>query len=354
MKSYREIYVSSPVPFDRGKQHGEQAKAEIANIISGYKDLFSKVSEYTWDDLLSIAKEYVSYLGGKADNELEEMRGIAEGAGVLLEEVVVLNTRYEFLRAPKADSECTSYGVLPEKSADGWTICGQNWDTNAFVGEDAYVLHIDECNGLRIVGVTEPGQLIRSGMNNYGISINANTILTKSDYRGLGMPTNVLRRQVLTKRNFAEVEELINSYEYAVSCNYMVGSKEGIIADFEVTPKEIFKITPKDGIIAHGNDCVVDPSVDRDYPPYEKYHRHFRGQRLQRILSEAGKVGTADIENCLKDHYHYPYSVCFHPDPDYPKKTVKTIMSCLYCLDPGYALICRGNPCEGEFHRYDC
>ena len=38
--------------------------------------------------LLSIAKEYVSYLGGKADNELEEMRGIAEGAGVLLEKLL--------------------------------------------------------------------------------------------------------------------------------------------------------------------------------------------------------------------------------------------------------------------------
>ena len=63
-----------------------------------------------------------------------------------------------------------------------------NWDTNAFVGEDAYVLHIDECNGLRIVELLNRVQLIRSGMNNYGISTKRQHHTDKSDYRASECP----------------------------------------------------------------------------------------------------------------------------------------------------------------------
>lgn len=352
---YREIFTRSPNAYERGVQHGEQVKAEILAVIEGYRDLFSRAGGYTWNELKAIAEKYIAYLSGKMDDLLDEARGIAEGAKVDFAEVMILNTRYELLKFPKENSECTGFALTPQATEAKETIAGQNWDTRAFVGKHIYVLHIDEMNGTKIVGLTEPGQLIRSGMNSHGISTNSMNLLSIYDTRDIGMPTNFARRRILQKKCFAEAEEFLKDCEFTVSCNYLIGSKEGIVADFEACPKELFKVLPLDGVLGHGNDFVIDPSVDRDCPVYSKHPRHFRGQRLHRLLlEERGKITVEYIQSCLSDHYNHPYSVCFHGDPN-DKRTadIHTIASVLYCLDRGYALICKGNPCEGKYEQYD-
>ncbi len=68
------------------------------------------------------------------------MRDIAEGAGISLAAVGMLNARYENAftffgkdarsldRAAGEASGCTTFGALPEATADGGTWIGQNWD----------------------------------------------------------------------------------------------------------------------------------------------------------------------------------------------------------------------------------
>ena len=355
MARYKEVFVKSSDPFERGVQHGSHVKDEILAVIEGYKELFSKGQGYTWGELKDIAGKYVQFLSGDMDDLLQEAKGIAEGAGVEFAEVMILNTRYELLKFPKPQAECTGFAVTPLATEGKETIAGQNWDTRRFVGENLYVLHIDEANGTKIVGLTEPGQLIRSGMNSHGISTNSMNLLSIYDSRDVGMPTNFARRRILQKKSFAEVESFLESCRFTVSCNYLIGSREGIVADFEACPKEIFRVDPTDGVLGHGNDFVVDPSVDRDIKPYEKYPRHFRGQRMHRLLLEKrGQITVEYIQSCLRDHHNYPYSVCFHGDQAEARvANIHTIASVLYCLDRGYALICRGNPCQGEYERYD-
>ena len=71
----------------------------------------------------------------------DEMAGIAAGADLSLTEVAMLNARYELtycvfgseaqtLNKPAAIEQegCTSFGLLPEMTASGHTMIGQNWD----------------------------------------------------------------------------------------------------------------------------------------------------------------------------------------------------------------------------------
>src|SRR5215469_495882 len=100
------------------------------------------------------------------------MRGIAAGAEVAFEDVVLLNARTEILklaerpdvRARLMESEgCTGVVVLPEATADRGVIHAQNWDWKAECAETAIVLRIRSDDGPDILTFTEAGGLARSG-----------------------------------------------------------------------------------------------------------------------------------------------------------------------------------------------
>jgi len=71
----------------------------------------------------------------------EEMAGVAAGAELSLTEIAMLNARYELTYcvfgaeaqtvnnpAVQEQEGCTVFGLLPEMTASGHTLIGQNWD----------------------------------------------------------------------------------------------------------------------------------------------------------------------------------------------------------------------------------
>src|SRR5690606_26494230 len=99
---------------------------------------------------------------------VEEMRGIAEGADVPFEHIVVINARRELLMYARmqpdtlAPDGCTAAVVLPEMSADGVLMHGQNWDWRVECAQTCIVMHIVRDDGPDILVFTEAGQLARS------------------------------------------------------------------------------------------------------------------------------------------------------------------------------------------------
>lgn len=352
MARLKEIYIKSDQPFERGRQHGAQAREEILRARDGYEPTFERKG-YTWDEAVEMALRYVPFLEREMPGLMEEARGIAEGAGVDLGLVMVLNTRYELLKFKKGvdnfeNNECTCFCVTPEAAANGHTYAGQNWDNHKFMGENLYLVHIDECNGNRIVGLTEPAQLIRNGMNSSGISVNCSTLLSTLDYRGVAVPTNFMRRRLLQCRTLKEARELLNPFKPCISLNYVIGSAADGGVVYETNPREHFTLEPHRGIVTQGNDFQADPSIDRFVPADPDHVRHFRGQRLYHLLGKRrGSVDEAYLKECLRDHYGYPGSICNHA------AGLNTIASIIYCLDQGYAWISWGNPCEQEYEKYE-
>ena len=350
----REIYIKSADPFERGRQHGAQVKEEIQRVCQGYQKSFEKKG-YTWEETKDMAMEYVPYLEKEMPELMEEARGIAAGAEIDLAVVMVLNTRYELLKFKKGvdnheHNECTCYAVLPEATRDKVTIAGQNWDNAPFMGENLYVLHIDEENGTKIVGLSEPAQLIRSGMNSHGISVNCSTLLSTKDVRGIAVPTNFIRRRVLQSRSFEEARGVVEALKPCISINYVIASASGEAIVYESTPVENFTVYPCRGIVTQANDIQADPTIDRFIPADREHTHHFRGQRLNYLLQKkAGRITEEDLMEHLKDHYGYPASVCNHAGD----QNLQTIASMLYCLNKGYAWIAWGNPCEHEYGKYE-
>ncbi len=355
----KEVYIKSGDPYQRGIQHGTQAREYIQRGCGEYHQAFLKKG-YTWEDAGKTAALYIPYLEKVNPELMLEARGIAKGAEISLEEVMILNTRYEQLKFPNetegtenhaGEAECTLYAVEAEATSEKEMIVGQNWDNSPFMGKNLYILHIDEENGTKILALTEPAQLCRSGMNNHGIGLSCATLLSKKDYPGIGIPTNFMRRRLLQCRSLDEAMDCLRQFHPCVSLNYLLGSandKKAFVA--ETNPEQHYFVYTSRGVVAHGNDFVVNPLLDRFIPADSYTHRHFRGQRLGYLLMErVGQITPEYVMECLKDHQGYPASVCNHN----PTDGLQTIASTVYCLDRGYAYICWGNPCENDYEKYE-
>lgn len=122
--------------FARGVAHGRALKREVADNIETYLRRFV-AGGLDRDAALREGARWVDAIAAADLDYADEMRGIAEGAGQTAAALAMLNARYEIAftlfgreaRAPDAAAEaagCSTFGALPEATADGRTYLGQN------------------------------------------------------------------------------------------------------------------------------------------------------------------------------------------------------------------------------------
>lgn len=344
MRHFPIINVEPGTPYGMGFHYGRQAADQIRNGLADYRTLFAQTSTMTWEEIGNYALSYTPIVKAVDPDLIDEVRGIADGAGVSFADIMILNTRYEITKFPKTH-ECTSFALQPEATKDGIVYVGQNWDYRVGILDHIVIVHYTMPDGTRIVGVAEAGQVIRNGFNSYGIGLCANNLQSKGDNRGTALPVTFLRRKVLQSRSFEEAKKLLLETKRTVSNNFMLGSAEGRALDFETSPLGTDLIEPASGILTHANHFVVDPAK-------EALERSPRGDRLYELLAQRrGSINVPWIIRCLSDHENYPKAICRHPaDTSMPMaRRSSTVAGIIYNLSEGVAHICAGASCENEF-----
>ncbi|WP_066416030.1 hypothetical protein [Halorubrum aethiopicum] len=100
-----ERLVLTGTPRERGIEHGERFAEEVAANVETYRERFAHEG-VDIDALREQAAEYVEYVERESPDYAAEMRGIAEGSGVDLVDVTMLNVRWEVIYpAWKAQTE---------------------------------------------------------------------------------------------------------------------------------------------------------------------------------------------------------------------------------------------------------
>src|SRR5689334_4017711 len=97
MPSPRVIEVSSSSARERGVQYGAAAADLVAQAIGYYREGFARQAGLNWDQALEHTRPWQALIERDFPEYLEEMAGIAEGAGVGLAEIVALNCRGEIM-----------------------------------------------------------------------------------------------------------------------------------------------------------------------------------------------------------------------------------------------------------------
>jgi isopenicillin-N N-acyltransferase-like protein len=255
-----------------------------------------------------------------------EMRAIAEGADVSVEDIVAINARTELLygqhcvarkrsdghRAADADG-CTGAIALPETTASGHMLHGQNWDWRDECADCAVVLHIAPDDGPRILCFVEAGMMARAGMNSEGVAITGNFLECEHDARRDGIPVPIIRRQVLMSRDLAGAVQVVLQAERAFSNNLMISQSAGEAIDLEATPDEVFWMAPEDGLLVHANHFVTAAARAkvRDTGLYTNGDSLYRDRRVRAYLERTrGRITLDTFKAAFQDRYGSPRAVC--------------------------------------------
>lgn len=312
-------------PRERGRQYGEQARARIKRGIEHYSKQLES-SRLGWADIRAIVDTYEPTIAAFEPAYIEEMKGIAEGAGVEYAAVVLLNARTEVLKladrrrkgqpAEIDPDGCTGIAVMPQASAAGRVIHAQNWDWKAECAETAVVLRVRRDDGPDVLTFTEAGGMARSGMNTAGISITANYLESDRDYKQVGVPLALLRRKALEQERLALAMRIVYATPKSASNNVMVSHAGGVAIDFECAPDETFQVHPDRGVIVHANhfQSPVALAKLKDTGIANTPDSLYRDVRVRALVEpHIGQLTRDHVKAALFDDFESPWSVCRPP-----------------------------------------
>ena len=112
-------------PYEVGLQHGTAARTQVLSSVAFYKSLFQRVANLSWSEVHVEALRFMPMLDKGWNAYIEEMRGLACGAGVGFESVLALNVRTEIAFGMFNDG-CTAFSWR----GAGKSFLAQNWDVS--------------------------------------------------------------------------------------------------------------------------------------------------------------------------------------------------------------------------------
>lgn len=344
-----------------GRQHGEAARAQIRDSIAYYRESFKQITGLEWSEIKRNAPRWVDPIERYFPGITDEIRGIAEGAGVAFEEALALNARGELSThnpfAGEAEEGCSSYALLSQATGDGHVYCGQNWDWRCETAGTVILLRITQPGKPTIVMQTEAGQVGRHGANSVGIALNANGLGARWG-KGIGVPQPIIRRKILESADMQTALRAVFDAKQTLCSNLLITNKDGFAIDLETTPDRNGWLYPTDGLLVHTNHFIafVPEQIAATYRPFS-VNSLWRLPRLTEGLRAAKRPGSSEsvrgaIGAALRDHFAYPNSVCKHGDANTQGTDInQTIASSIVDLTTGEYWLAAGNPCEGEYER---
>jgi isopenicillin-N N-acyltransferase-like protein len=349
-------------PAARGRQYGELAAARIRRAIDAYREVFEHRAGLAWPQAIAHARAFVPPIADFAPDSLAEMHGIAEGAGVPFEAILVLNCRSELMfaaarrRGETPPGECTSFAATPKATGDGHMVLGQNWDWVPFARELAVLLEVRRDDKPSFATIVEAGMLAKVGMNDAGVGLCTNTLVSERDANRAGVPYHVMLRALLDATSLDEAAAILGSVERALSANYLVADRAGRATNFETIAggrEAIHATPPQDGLIAHANHFCAPAFQPIDAFVRNSPHSLTRLDDMWHGLREQAPLSVARLQQVLRSHRHEPNGVCSHPDPAAdPLYARTTVASFVADLTSGECWFTDGPPCSADYQAY--
>ena len=316
-------------PHDRGVQYGRQAAPEIARSV-GHYGAQAEALGLDRQRLAQMVRDYLPVLERFDHRQIEEMRGIATGAEVSFEQIVLVNARTELVQfalrpapfQPIKPDGCTGVVVRPEATRDKQLIHAHNWDWKYESAESCVILRIRSEDGPDILTFTEAGALARFGFNARGICITANGLDCDRDYRRAGVPLALIRRKMLEQSHLALALRTGYCTPKSGSNNMIIShAPSGLVYDFECAPDETFMVEPRNGVLVHANHWLSPVALTKlqecgmaDAP--STFYRELRTREA--LATRVGDLTIDDVMEVMLDDFETPWSICYPPRASSP------------------------------------
>lgn len=355
------IYAEG-TPYEIGFTIGEGGRENINKTIECYKKMFWDYSGVDWESAKAYGLTFISAIEKYDSDIMEEIRGIAEGSGFELGEILALNVRSEIVLQGKQvlsmlDGGCTSCAFTPYRTTDGKTLLAQNWDWKDVAKDALIIAEVHQVNKPNILMVTEAGIVGKIGFNSFGVGVCLNALGSDRSWDGETIPLHIALRGVLNSRTLSDAIDAAGRTPLACCANFTTASDSGQAIAIEIGPGEIDVIYAEKGYVVHSNHFYGPrTSHIRDTGRIAFPDTYLRLGRMNDLVNELceSKIQVEDIKNILKDHVGYPDAICRHEDPyEDPTKRIQTNFSIIMNLNERKMEYAPGCPCCNEYISYE-
>ena len=348
MNRYREIEVAG-LPREMGRQIGEAAGEEIRRFCDVALTLVNKtvrVSKATADGIVARALQSAEQY---SSDMVEELRGMAEGAKVSVEDIMLLQVRNQL--QPDSDAGCTSLALVTDGRHRTSGLVAQNWDNDPALQPLTIVLTRRPAGKPALMTVTQAGLIAYIGFNEAGIGLCLNTLPAPA--RSIGVPHYFTVRGIYEADSLDGAVQAVRRADRAIPANIMLTTPQGP-ADLEVTLDHVHVLQDAAlGGVTHTNHCRHPElqGINGQFP--ELIQSHDRQRRMDGLLDLSHrKPSLEEVKELLRDHEGYPRSICRHPNADPRTGFWTTVFSVIIEPQAGRMHISRGTPCEHPYEVY--
>ena len=315
---------ASGEPRALGRTYGEQSASGIARAISFYEERAARGG--SWSALLDELGLYVDAARRGLPHLVEEVEGVAEGAGADRDAIWLLNCM----------EEVWPFEACTTMVSGRWLMHGEQW----YGGHDDIAL-ISATPARRpgFVSPTCAGFLPVVGMSAVGFAQGIDS-LTSNDERA-GIPRLLVSRHGLDARS---LDEAIDS----ARIEGRAGGYAHVFAD--ATRRVVVETTATTSAVLdrgslHTNHALA-PAIKR-VTPNGSEGSHARLDRAGELLDRSPPATVEDCMALLSDHEGRPQSICEHGHDD-PARSA-TVFGMVCDLREGVVYVSDGRPCGGRW-----
>lgn len=339
---------------EMGQQIGEARREEIRHSVANARVLIDQsyaTLELTWEGARIQARKYLPFAEERYPQYVDEMRGIAEGAHLEFDDVVVLNAMEAVTMDALHLTRCTSFAVNETRTADGHVLAAHNEDWVPEDEDDVYVISAKPENEPPFLAMTYGGLLPNVGFNAYGIAQLIDSVYP-NDSR-IGIPRVVVSRAVLASRRISGAIGRTLVSRRAAGYNHLLVHESGEMYSVEVSARKFDILHGTDGYMTHTNHYLAPAMKEIEKDPEELISSRVRYFRANRLLRENSTHTIETLQTIQKDHVNLPNSICNHNIAGIdPMDRESTIAALVIDLTAREMHITWGNPCQNSYHTY--
>ncbi|TLN28573.1 hypothetical protein FDZ74_00350 [bacterium] len=360
--TFETIHNSEPAPLvvasgshlEIGRQIGEAVRPAVQRSIASARALLQSTEHtlhLTWEGAQIQADKYSPFILERYPQYYAEISGMAQGADVSLEDLLVLNSMEAVTTDALHLTKCTSVAVNEECTANQHVLIGHNEDWLPEDEPDLYVVHVSPDDEPPFIAMTYGGLMPNIGFNAYGIAQCCDSVYAR-DSR-IGIPRVIVSRAVLGVHTPGEAIRYMLAPQRAAGYNHLLAYESGELYNIEVSARRFAVLYAENGRITHTNH-YLDPQMQAiEDEPDELIETRVRYARASRLLRLNNQHDVASIQTILRDHVNYPDSICNHSVQFIrPMDREKTICSLIIDLTAREMHLAWGTPCVNQFHTY--
>ncbi|KAF5678349.1 isopenicillin-n n-acyltransferase [Fusarium heterosporum] len=310
-----EVHCSG-TPYEIGYQHGTAARDKVAGSLVFYGALFQRTCSMNWDAVRQEAVKYIQPLRKLTPRHVEELQGLADGAGVDLIDIVALNVRTEitfslYTSDPSISIQIDGCTSAAYRQPNGQVLLAQNWDWQPSQAPNLFVCHISQpgTDLPSISMVTEGGVIGKIGINSAGVG----TLLNAIRARGVDntkLPIHLALRTALESKSARQAANKLYETGTAGSGHILVADQSEAIG-LECTSIGIKEINfDSNGMLTHTNHLLLNhPGVDEPgWLPDSKARLKRISELLEEKLASTG-IDHSSFFELFQDEEGYPTSI---------------------------------------------